>query len=252
MASTESEPYVGRRMQRVEDPRLLRGRGRFVDDVQLARMLHGAFLRSPFGHARITRIDASAARALPGVALVLTHEDVTDLPAIVGDLPREDVIANSRPVLASDTVRFVGEPVAFVVASSRYVAEDAARLIDVDYEPLPAVVDCEAALAPGAPIVHEGAGPNSFARISESYGDVDGAFARADHVFRKRFHYGRVHALPLEGRGIVADWDSGSRELTLWLSSQVPGLARTLLCHPLGLTEKQVRVICPDVGGGFG
>ncbi|MEZ5101606.1 MAG: xanthine dehydrogenase family protein molybdopterin-binding subunit [Thermoleophilia bacterium] len=214
--------------------------------------LHAAFVRSPHGHARVTRVDVEAARALPGVHAVYVAADVESLGPVVGALPRDDVHANARPILAADRVRFAGEPVAMVVATSRYVAEDAVRLVEVDYEPLPAVVDPEAALAPGAPQLHDDIPGNSFLRASEEHGDVEGAFARADRVVRKRFHYGRVHALPLEGRAILASWDAGEEELTLWLSSQVPGLARTLMCHPLGLTEKQLRVIAPDVGGGFG
>ena len=253
MAATETNvPYVGRPIPRVEDARLLRGLGLFVDDIQRPGMLHAAFARSPHGHARITRIDASPARELDGVALVLTAEDIEDLAPIATGLPREEVVANNRPVLPSETVRFVGEPVACVIASSRYVAEDAAQLVDVDYEPLPAVVDAERSLAEGTPLLHEGTESNNFAHIEYEQGDVEAAFAAADHVFRKRFHHGRFHAAPLEGRGLVAEWDAGSKDMTIWMSTQIPHLVRTLLCHAIGLTEKQLRVIAPDVGGGFG
>ena len=253
MAATETpRPYVGQSILRLEDARLLRGRASYVDDVRLPGMLHAAFLRSPFAHASITRIDAAAARDHEAVALVLTAEDVTEIPAIVTDLPREEVVANNRPVLPSETVRFVGEPVACVIASSRYVAEDALQLIDVEYEPLPVITDPHRALASDAPLLHEGTERNSFAHIEFENGDVEGAFATADRVVTKRFHHGRLHPAPLESRAIAADWDAGRQELTVWLSTQVPHLARTLLCHSIGLTEKQLRVIAPDVGGGFG
>jgi carbon-monoxide dehydrogenase large subunit len=252
MAATETATYVGQRLPRLEDARLLRGRAKHVDDVVLPGTLHAAFLRSPVAHAKVTSIDAEAARALHGVVLVLTAEDVADIPAIATGLPREDVVANNRPVLPAETVRFVGEPVACVVASSRYVAEDALAFIEVRYEELPVLTDVEQALAPDAPLLHEGTESNSFAHIVFENGDVDGAFAAADRIFRKRLHHGRLHAAPLEGRAILADWDAGSEELTIWLSTQIPHLVRTLLCHSIGLTEKQLRVIAPDVGGGFG
>ena len=182
-------------------------------------------------------MDATAARALDGVVLVLTAEDVADIPAIATD-SRDDVVANNRPVLPSDRVRFVGEPVACVVARSRYVAEDALALVDVEFDPLPALMDVEQALAEGAALLHEGTESNSFAHIEYEQGDVDQAFAEADHVFRKRLHHGRFHAAPLEGRATLADWDAGTRELTVWMSTQIPHLVRTLLCHSIGLTEK--------------
>ena len=253
MAATEtSRPYVGQRIPRLEDARLLRGRGKYVDDVQLPGMLHAAFLRSPFAHAKVTKVDAEVARALEGVVLVLAAEDVTDIPAIATGLPREEVVANSRPVLPAEKVRFVGEAVACVVATSRYVAEDALQLIDVEYEPLPVITDAEQALASDAPLLHEGTESNNFAHIELESGDVERAFAEADRVFKKRFHHGRFHAAPLETRGLVADWDAGAQEMTVWISTQIPHLVRTLLCHAIGLTEKQLRVIAPDVGGGFG
>jgi len=253
MATTETNaPYVGRPIPRVEDARLLRGLGTFVDDIQRPGLLHAAFVRSPFGHARLTSIDASRARELDGVALVLTAEDIEDLAPIATGLPREEVVANNRPVLPPETVRFVGEAVACVIASSRYVAEDAAQLVDVEYEPLPAVIDAERSLAEGAALLHDGTESNSFAHIEYEQGDVEAAFAAADHVFRKRFHHGRFHAAPLEGRALLAEWDPGAQEMTIWMSTQIPHLVRTLLCHAIGLSEKQLRVIAPDVGGGFG
>jgi carbon-monoxide dehydrogenase large subunit len=253
MATAETKaPYVGQAIPRFEDARLLRGLGKFVDDITLPGMLHAAFVRSPFGHATITRIDASQARALDGVALVLTAEDIPDLAPIATGLPRDDVVANNRPVLPAEKVRFVGEPVACVIASSRYVAEDAAQLVEVDYEPLGAIIDAERSLAEGTALLHDGTESNNFAHIEYEHGDVAAAFAAADHVFRKRFHHGRFHAAPLEGRGLLASWDPGTKDMTIWMSTQIPHLVRTLLCHAIGLSEKQLRVIAPDVGGGFG
>jgi carbon-monoxide dehydrogenase large subunit len=252
MAQVETTPYVGRSIPRLEDARLLRGRGRYVDDVQLPGMVHAAFLRSPHAHARVTSVNTDAARSHEGVVLVLTADDVGDIPAIATGLPREEVVANNRPILPADRVRFVGEPVACVVAASRYVAEDALELIEVEYEPLPALMNAEQALAEGATLLHDGTESNSFAHIEYEQGDVDRAFAEADRVFRKRLHHGRFHAAPLEGRATLADWDAGLQELTVWMSTQIPHLVRTLLCHSIGLTEKQLRVIAPDVGGAFG
>ena len=253
--SVEGRPdrYVGARLPRVEDARFLRGVGKFVDDIRLPGMLHAAFFRSPHAHARIVSIDVEQARALEGVVAVLTGADLADFPPFVAGLPRPEVKANERHVLPADRVRFVGEAVAVVAATSRYVAEDACALIDVEWEPLPVLTDPHASLAPGAPLLHEGSESNSFAHIEFEHGEVEKAFAEADRVFSKRFHHGRMHAAPLETRGIVAEHDPGSGGFTMWTSSQVPHLTRSLLAHMLGLTyENQFRVIAPDVGGGFG
>ncbi|HLB03794.1 MAG TPA: xanthine dehydrogenase family protein molybdopterin-binding subunit [Gaiellaceae bacterium] len=245
--------YVGARLPRVEDARYLRGVGRFVDDLQLPGMLHAAFFRSPYAHARIVSIDVAKARGLPGVVDVITGADVTDITPLTAGLPRPEVKANSRHALPTDRVRFVGEAVAAVVATSRYVAEDACALIEVEWEPLPVITNAEASLAPAAPLLHDGTESNSFAHIEYEQGDVAKAFAEADRVFSKRFHQGRFHAAPLETRGIVAEYDSGTVSFTMWTSSQVPHLTRSLLAHALGLTfENGLRVIAPDVGGGFG
>ena len=247
------EQYVGARLPRFEDHRFLTGRGRFVDDLEFPGMLHAAFYRSPFGHARIGSVDVERARALPGVAAVVTGGDLRDFPPFSTGLPRPEVRANERRVLPVDRVRFAGEAVVAVAASSRYVAEDACALIEVDWEPLDAIVDADASLAPGAQLLHEASGSNSFAHIELEHGDVERAFAEAAHVFTKRFHHGRMHAAPLEPRGIVAQFEPGTGTFTMWTSSQIPHLTRSLLAHMLGLTfENQLRVIAPDVGGGFG
>jgi carbon-monoxide dehydrogenase large subunit len=241
--------YVGRSVPRVEDPELLTGRARYLDDVGLPRMLEAAFVRSPYAHARIVGVRADAARALEGVALVVTGEELGEAPEIVTTSSRPEAGIRRRPLLPRDRVRYVGEPVAAVVASTRYVAEDACEAIGVEYEPLEAVVDAEQALAEGAPLLHAGTDSNNFAHIEFEHGDVDGAFAAADRVVAKRFHFGRTHAAPLEGRGGIADW---SRELTYWSSTQMPFLVRSMLAGLYGLPETRVRVLVPAVGGGFG
>ena len=200
--------YVGARVLRVEDPRFLAGRGALPRRHRAAGMLHVAFVRSPFAHARIGSVDCCAGAALDGRRAVVTARTCATRRR---SSTRRDPARGEdghRPLLPRDRVRFVGEPVAAVVAARRYVAEDAAELVDVEYEPLPAVLDAEAALAPGAPVLHDELGDNNFAHIEFEAGDVDAAFAGAAHVFRKRFHFGRTHAAPLEGRGVIADWDA--------------------------------------------
>jgi carbon-monoxide dehydrogenase large subunit len=241
--------YVGRSLPRVEDPELLRGRARFLDDVRLPGMLEVAFVRSPYAHARILGVRAEAARGLEGVAAVVTHAALVGMPEIVTGSSRPEAGEWHRPLLPPDRVRYVGEPVAAVVASSRYVAEDACELVEVDYEPLEPVLDPERALEGDAPLLHEGHGSNNFAHIEFDSGGVDEAFAHATHVVAKRFHFGRTHAAPLEGRGGVADW---SGDLTVWASTQMPFLVRSMLASLYGLPETHVRVLVPAVGGGFG
>jgi carbon-monoxide dehydrogenase large subunit len=241
--------YVGRSVPRLEDPELLSGRARYLDDVQLPGALEVAFVRSPYAHARLVGIRADAARTHDGVALVVTSDELGEAPEIVTGSLRPEAGTRRRPLLPRDRVRYVGEPVAAVVASSRYAAEDACDLIEVDYEPLDAVVDPEQALTTDAPLLHEGTASNNFAHIEFEHGDVDDAFARAARVVAKRFHFGRTHAAPLEGRGGIADW---SRDLTVWSSTQMPFLVRSMLADLYGLPQTQVRVLVPAVGGGFG
>jgi carbon-monoxide dehydrogenase large subunit len=241
--------YVGRSLPRLEDARLLRGSAPFLDDVRLPGMLHVAFARSPLAHARIVAVDAEPARALEGVAAVVTAADLDDAPEIVTASSRPEARAWSRPLFPRDRVRYVGEPVAAVVARSRYVGEDACEQIHVEYEPLEAVVDAERSLEEGAPLLHDEHGSNDFAHVEFESGDVEGAFAHAAHVFRKRFHFGRTHAAPLEARGVVAVW---SDDLTVWSSTQMPFLVRSMLAQLYGLPETRVRVLVPAVGGGFG
>jgi carbon-monoxide dehydrogenase large subunit len=248
---------VGAPVKRVEDPRFLRGQAQYVDDIRLPGTLHVAFVRSSHAHARITGIDASAALRLPGVRRVFTGEDIATALKPMGLPFREEIFPPSVfkqckwPCMAVGKVRYVGEPVAAVLADSRYVAEDGAELVEVEYETLEPVVDPEAAMQPGSPLVHEEFGDNAVMRLGAAVGDVDGAFARAAFVLRERFHTNRHCAHPMEGRATLARPEPNG-DLTLWTSTQTPHLVRTRTADIMGFPEHKLRVIGPDVGGGFG
>lgn len=244
-------PYIGAAERRVEDWRFVTGAGRFIDDLSLPGMLHAAFVRSPHPHARIQRIDPTVALALPGVVAVATGRDLTQWtrPLTVGI---EGVLPMTMTALPVGTVRFVGDPVAVVVAADRYLAEDAAGQVMVDYAPLPAVMDFAAAVAPGAPLVDDDLTTNLICDQHFDYGDVAGAFAAAEATVAAEFHQHRQTHAPLETRGCIAAWDAGRQHLTLYESGQAPHPLRTSLAARLGLSENQVRVVMPDVGGGFG
>ena len=244
---------VGARVPRLEDPRLLTGQGSYVDDHRPARMLHAAFLRTPYAHARIVRIDAEAARALPGVAAVLTGEDMArDCKPVRAGSRMPAYKVTSFPALAQGKVRYTGEAVAMVAAESRYLAEDAVDRIVVEYEPLPAVAAMEQALAPGAPVLHEEAGDNLLLAREFARGDVDAALAGAHLVVRERFRFRRHTAVCMENRGALAEYASATGTLTLRSSTQCPGLVRDILADLLGMPEHMIRVVAADVGGGFG
>jgi carbon-monoxide dehydrogenase large subunit len=245
----DPNPLIGRPLRRREDPRLLAGAGRYVADLRMPGALHLAFVRSPHAHARVVRVDPAAARALPGVAAVLTAADLDARPIAVA-FSGEGYHGAPWPPLARDRVRFVGDPVAVVAARDRYVAEDAADLVEVVYEPLPAVVSVEAARAPRAPAVHDAVPGNTYYRLDHRHGDVEAAFAAAAVVVRGTFRHQRLAASPLEGRGIAVE-PAGDR-LRVWASTQTPHLLRTALARSLGIAEEAVRVAVPDVGGGFG
>ncbi|HYJ78134.1 MAG TPA: xanthine dehydrogenase family protein molybdopterin-binding subunit [Longimicrobiaceae bacterium] len=253
-----SRSYVGKGVPRNEDLQLLTGRALFVDDVHLDGMLHVAFLRSDHAHALVNGIDVSAALARPGVVAVYVAEDLGAYwqpgPLLVPPPPIEGLVFNqaSQVPLAKDRVRHVGEPVAMVVAESRYVAEDALGDIVVDYEPLQAVVDLEAALRPDAPVIHPQLGTNLAAHVVQRHGDYPAARAEADLVVARRFHYDRGAAAAMENRSVVAQWDARARELKIWDTTQAPIPIRNGLARMLGLLESQVRVIAPFIGGGFG
>jgi len=250
---------IGQRIKRNEDPRLLTGRALFVDDVQIPGMLHVAFLRSDYAHARLNGIDVSAARQRPGVVAVYTAEDLGSdwkhAPALVSPPPTIKEIefySRTQVPLVKDKVRHAGEPLAMVVAESRYVAEDALEDIIIDLEPLPAVVDMEQALEPGAPLVHDDLESNVAAHLTQKKGDYEAARAQADLVISRRIVVDRCVAGAMENRGIVANWDPKSQQLTLWDTTQAPIPIRNGLASMFGLSAHQVRVIAPFVGGGFG
>ncbi len=246
--------WFGAPVQRSEDPRLLRGKGNYVDDVDLPGMLHAAVLRSPYAHARIVNIDTSAARELPGVHVVLTATELGEvLEALPLLIPHHALTqARTQLPLASEIVNYIGEAVAYVVADDRYIAEDALDLIDVEYEPLPVVHSIEAAAAQGAPLVHEDVPGNVAAHLVQIVGDPDSIFAHAPHIVRETITMERGAAMPMEGRGVLARWEPYGGLLTCWISTQGPIPIRNGLAAIFHLPEHKVRVIAPDVGGGFG
>ncbi len=259
--------YFGKRIKRNEDPRLLTGQALFVDDVDLPDMGHVAFVRSPHAHARILSIDTSAAVEMDGVVAVYTAVSLGDHwqpgPLLVSPPPIDGILFNQRTQvpLAKDKVRYAGEPVVMVVAASRYVAEDAVDQIWVDYAPLTAVVDLEQAIREDAPLVHDdvafapGVGANVNAFVKQTKGDgarFDAIARQADLVVKRRFYYDHGAAAAMENRGIVADWDRRAGRLTIWDTTQAPVFIRNGTAAMLGLSENQVRVIAPFIGGGFG
>lgn len=242
---------LGTAPKRLEDPRLLRGDGRYLADLRLHGMLHATVLRSPFASARITSIDMTAARQHPGVVDVIA---ASELPPF-GGLPCFSAPPDSppffQPVLASDIVRYVGEPIAIVVAQSRHVAEDAVALIDIDWDPLPVVISPEAALEPDAPLVNGDCATNVAAQIHFTQGDPR-AIDAAPHRLRRTFRLQRQAGIPLETRGIAAEWDAARERLTIWASTQCPHVIRDFAAMFMGLSPQDVRVVVPDVGGAFG
>ena len=238
-------------MRRVEDARLLSGQARFVADLAIPGTLHAAFVRAPVAHARVAGMDAAAALQVPGVVTVLTAAELEHVP-LVDALPIEGLEKTPQTALAVNRVRFAGEAVALVVAASRYEAEDGAELVKVDYEPLPSVVDAESAAAPAAPLLFPALGTNVVYSGSRTIGDVDSAFHSAAHVVRAVFRGNRYTAAPLETRGCVARYEPATGELIFWCSTQSPHLLRRRLAVATGLSEARIRVIVPDVGGGFG
>ena len=255
--------YVGRPLRRREDRRLLTGQGEFVADIVLPRMLHAVFVRSPAAHARIRNVDLSGARAAPGVALALNGADLLEMlpPVPEGQLSlpskwttviQHNFLNPRQPLLAHDKVRHVGEALAVIVAESRYQAEDAAERVALDIDELPPVVDPEAALREGAPIVHDRFGTNLIGEFSVGKGDAVGALAAAPHRLKRRFYHHRYAAVPLECRGVVAACDRRTDAMTIWSSTQVVHWLRREAAQVLGMAEARIRVIAPDVGGGFG
>ena len=242
---------IGASIRRVEDPLLVTGKGCYVDDVQLPEMLHMALLRSPYPHAKIISINTSAAKSMPGVLEVVTGADLSErlnvpaLPMVPGmKIP-------PHPLLARGAVHAAGTPVAAVVAQSRAIAQDAASAIEVEYESLPSVVDAEKALDPGAPLAREELDSNICYTITKKGGDVEKAFAEAEHIVRMHIASPRLVAMAIEPRGVVAKPEP-TGDLTVWISTQSPHRVRADLATAIGFPEHRIRVIAPDVGGGFG
>ena len=254
MVTGEATKLVGTEMRRKEDPRFITGEGKYTDDVHLRGIVYMAVLRSPHAHAHIRRIDTSKARQHPEVLAVLTGEDVetrckAPLP-LVG--LEEDMHPKTRWAMATGKVRMVGEPVAAVAATSRGAAKDALELVEVEYEALPSVNDIERALEAGAPTIHEDLGTNLCFEMSGQVGDPDGAFREAAGVVSVRLEHPRVVPNPIEPRAVVASYERGTGNLTVWDTTQEPHAVRNDLAEVLGVPENKVRVIAIDVGGGFG
>ena len=244
--------YVGQRIKRVEDPRLVQGLGRYVDDIRLPGALHVCFVRSIHSHARLSGMDVTEAKQADGVVAVYTGKDIErEVGPIMSGFKMPPLKVTKHPVLANGKVYFVGHPIAAVVATDLYRARDAVDLIAVDYEPLPAVVDLETA-GQSESRIHEEFEDNVAYQMPIGSGDVDKALEEADCVVRQRMVNQRVAPMAMEGRGVLARYDPGSEELTLWSSTQIPHLLKSQLAQILRLSEHKVRVIAPEVGGGFG
>src|SRR5215475_4138737 len=251
-------PYTGQPLKRFEDPKLVTGQGSFVDDVQLPDMLHAAIVRSSHAHARIRAIDVTVARRMVGVVAVLTGADIA---GVLGDVPTramsggwevDEMHPVEQPVLARDKVCYVGQPVAIVVAQNRYLAKDAVALIQVDYEPLPPVLDPLVALQAEAAPIHATLGTNVGLRVAHEGGDVAAAFAQAERVLQQRYHVPRLAPTPLETRGVAASYQPQEDFLTVWNSTQAPHRVKHYVAQLLDRPESRVRVLAADVGGGFG
>jgi len=251
--ATDTHKGIGASALRKEDAEFLTGQGRFVDDIKLPGMLHMAIVRSPYAHADITGIDAAAARAMPGVTAVLTGADIEFAAGVpCASNPTGKTRQPARPQIATDRVRHAGEPVAVVVAADRYAARDAADAVSVSYEPLPAAIGLDAAMAADAPRVHEEFPDNTCLVIENVTDGVDKAFADADVVVKQTIRNQRLIPCAIETRGVVANWIGSNDELTMYTSTQIPHFVRTFLAICCGVSEAKVRVVAPDVGGGFG
>jgi 2-furoyl-CoA dehydrogenase large subunit len=248
---TPQRRYVGQRLPRREDDRLTTGAGRYVDDIHLPGMLHAAFLRSPYAHARIVSVDTTAALALPGVRTVITGADAEARTKPLGTLVPTP-LPIQRYCLATDRVRFMGEPVAAVAADSRAIAEDALDLIEIEYEPLPVVADADKAMQPDAQKLYDETDSNVLWHDRFVYGDVEGAFASAAHVVSQRFTVQRFASTPLETYGCIAAYDPSAGSMTIWCNDGRPGVAIGVVAGGLGIEESRLRFITPDIGGGFG
>ena len=246
--------YAGQSIKRFEDHRLLTGQSSFVDDMTRPGMLNALIIRSPHGHARIRSVDASAALALPGVAAVITAQDMPDIAQLPtrSSTDADEMHPPRHPALAVDKVCYVGQPVAIVLADNIYTAQDAVELVNIDYEILPAVIDPLTATDEGTPVIHEHLGTNQVLRTVNAGGDLDAAFASADCVIQQQFGVQRLAPAPMEGRGLLAEYDADADLLTVWDSTQHPHEIREHIANLMDRPLDSVRVVCPDVGGGYG
>src|SRR5271165_5256048 len=257
MAGIAAERYTGASIKRSEDPRILTGAGRYVDDIKLPGMLHAAFVRSPLAHARVLSVDVSAARALPGVVAALTGAELEAM-TVPGPDPLMALIGGAGPtpeftLLATDKVRFMGDPVAIVIAESRYVAEDGCELVDAEYDDLPPVTNAAFALDPGSPPLFANLGDNiARPRSRSEFGDVSGTFADADSVVHFHIDVHRHQNVPMEGRGCVASWDADLAAMTVYAATQSVHITRNGVATRLGIEQEKVRVVAGDIGGSFG
>ncbi|MFZ7942851.1 xanthine dehydrogenase family protein molybdopterin-binding subunit [Neobacillus sp. 19] len=259
---TDENKYIGRAIKRREDHRLLTGKGEYLDDIKLLNLHHVAFLRSPYAHAKIINIDTSRALDVEGVVTVFTgkelYNDVSIMPIMSNVYPgvkkRENPILKpqTQRALAYDKVCFVGEAIAAVIATSRAIAEDALELIEIEYEPLPAVVDPEKAISKGAELIHEDWGDNIAVSYKVEAGNASAAIKKADFVIKESFKINRQSPNPMETRGVISKWDENAQSLTVWSSTQMPHLLRSHISKTIGMAETSIRVIAPNVGGGFG
>ena len=257
MTAIAAERYTGASIKRSEDPRILTGAGRYVDDIKLPGMLHAAFVRSPLAHAHVLSVDISAARALPGVVAALTGADLEAITVQAPD-PLLALIGGSWPtpefsLLATDKVRFMGDPVAVVIAESRYLAEDGCELVEVEYDDLPPVVNAAFALDPSSPPLFANLGDNIARPHSRNeFGDVASTFANADRVIDFHIDVHRHQNVPMEGRGCVASWDADLGAMTVYAATQSVHITRNGVAARLGIEGDKVRVLAGDIGGSFG
>lgn len=253
VTETSRAGYVGQSVPRPQARRLVEGQAQYIDDILLPRMVHVAFLRSPYAHARITSIDVARAKSMPGVVEVVTGRDFADVKTFAGVLAHfQGMKSAQQPCLAIDRVCWCGEPVAAIVAETRHQAEDALDAIDVTYDELPVVVDIETALDPGTPVIHPDIGDNLCFQRELDAGDFDAVLAKADHVIERTFRFPRHTGVCLEGRSVIGDWRAPDRRLTVYISHQAPNMVQDCYANLLGLPESAVRVICKDVGGSYG
>jgi aerobic carbon-monoxide dehydrogenase large subunit len=253
MTNIGAARYAGARVHRVEDERLLTGAGTFVDDITRPGLLHACFVRSPFPRARIAAIDTSEARSLPGVHAVFTAADLNpDVVAPWYSLAGKDAPDTPRPPLADGEVRFAGDPVALVIADTRYVAEDATELVDVEYEPLPAIIDYASAGSSDELVHADFAGNVAFEMAMPAPEALGEAFSSAPHVVSETIYQQTYVAAPMETRGLIVEWSPDDEQLTIWTATQAPHEVRAFCARLLGIPEEQIRVVMRDTGGGFG